>query len=244
MTDPTRTTHLDAEDQRAATVFERYGIDFCCGGNRTLQAACEETGVDAGAVCDELERLRTTPQAPGGATERFNQWALDFLCDYISNQHHAYLREALPRIEALAQKVAGVHGADHPETREIAHLWPELRGEVAKHTQKEELLLFPYVKKLVNAEGLGEAVEPPKFGSAQALIEEMETEHDGTGGHLARLRELSDGFTPPADACNNYRALYDKLRAFDADTKKHVHLENHILFPKTIRLEEELLGRT
>jgi len=233
-----------AQDVRAAAVFERHGIDFCCGGDRTLRQACAEDGVAVQAVLDELQNLDEAVTSTDAGVERYNDWSPDFLADYISNQHHTYVKAALPRIEALAQKVAEVHGADHPETREIARLWPELRKEMSDHTQKEELLLFPYVRQLVRAEREGDSVAPPEFGSARALIEEMEAEHDATGDHLARLRELSGDFVPPADACNSYRVLYDELRAFDADTKKHVHLENHILFPKTIRLEKALLGRT
>ncbi len=250
MMDATHTTQTRAErtlgaivakDQRTAAVFDRHGIDFCCGGDRTLQAACAEADVDVEAVLDDIRQLRATPSSAEVATERFNQWAPDFLCDYITNQHHAYAREALPRIEALAEKVAGVHGEDHRETREIAELWPELRGEMSQHTQKEELLLWPYVKKLVQAEREGTTVQPPKFGSAQALINEMEAEHDDTGDHLARIQALSNGFAPPADACGSFRMLYRELQAFDADTKRHVHLENHVLFPKALRLEERLL---
>lgn len=230
-----------ARDFRASEVFERHGIDFCCGGDRTLQAACEAAGVDVETVLAELRELGQSPPSAEVVTERYNQWELDFLADYIVNQHHAYVKQALPRIEKLAHKVAGVHGADHPETRSIAELWPGLHGEMAKHTQKEELLLFPYVKKLAQAEREGKRVSPPKFGSARALIEEMEAEHDDTGAQLARIKELSDGFAPPPDACQSYRALYQNLKAFDADTKVHIHLENNILFPKVIQWEDRLL---
>lgn len=231
-----------AEDYRAATVFERHGIDFCCGGDRTLPQACDEAGVAVQTVLDDLQNLDDLVPPTEAGVERYNDWSPDFLADYISNQHHTYVKAALPRVEALAQKVAEAHGTDHPETREIAALWPELRGEMARHTQKEELLLFPYVRQLVRAERAGDSVAPPEFGSARALIDEMEAEHDGTGDRLGRIQALSDGFAAPADACASYRALYEELRAFDADTKKHIHLENQILFPKTIRLEERLLA--
>ncbi|MFB6286392.1 MAG: iron-sulfur cluster repair di-iron protein [Candidatus Bipolaricaulia bacterium] len=232
-----------ARDYRAAAVFERHNIDFCCSGDRSLQAACDNAGVDVDTVLSELNELKQTPSAPSAAGEggRYDRWDLDFLADYIVNEHHAYAREALPEIESLAAKVAEAHGEAHPETREIADLWPTLHQEMSDHTQKEELLLFPYVKRLVQAEREGTTVAPPKFGSAQALVDEMEAEHDGTGDHLARIQELSNDFTPPDDACESFRALYEHLRAFDADTKKHIHLENNLLFPKSLQLERQLL---
>jgi len=233
-----------ARDYRAAAVFERHGIDFCCSGNRSLQVACEAAGADVEAVLTELRELEQTPAAPSaaGGGGRYDRWDLDFLADYIVNEHHAYARAALPEIESLAAKVAEAHGEAHPETREIADLWPTLYNEMSDHTQKEELLLFPYIKELVQARDAGDTVAAPKFGSAQALVEEMEAEHDGTGGHLARIEALSNGHTPPSDACESFRALYQQIRAFDADTKKHIHLENNLLFPKTLQLERQLLN--
>ena len=232
-----------ARDYRAATVFERHGIDFCCNGDRTLGTACKAAGADIDTVLAELRELDQTPPAPSVARDggRYDRWDLDFLADYIVNEHHTYARAALPEIESLAAKVADAHGQAHAETREIADLWPTLHNEMSDHTQKEELLLFPYIKQLVQARDTGEAIAAPKFGSAQALVDEMEAEHDGTGDHLARIEALSNGHAPPPDACESFRALYERLRAFDADMKKHIHLENNLLFPKTLQFEERLL---
>lgn len=226
-----------AADYRAAEVFNTYGIDFCCGGQRPLGEACAEQGVPLEEV---LHELKQATRAAGGPFERYDQWALDFLADYIVNQHHAYTRQMIPRLREFAATVADVHGDSHPETRAIAQLWHEASGELAAHMQKEELRLFPYLKQLVQGQKKGRPPAAPAFGSARELIQEMEADHEATGDHLAQVEALSNGFSPPPDACNTYQALYAYLAEFDASTKKHVHLENNILFPKTIDLEEQL----
>ncbi len=228
-----------AADYRAADVFQRLGIDFCCGGGIALAEACREHGVDVEVVRQELAALAQAP----GREEQYGEWTLEFLADYIVNQHHAYARKMTPLLRDYAAAVAEVHGAEHPEVRTIAALFAALSGDMAMHMQKEELLLFPYIRRLLKAQREGERPVTPPFGSAQKLIVAMDAEHDETGDLLAQIETLSDGYTPPEDACNTYRALYAHLKEFDADTKKHVHLENNILFPKTIRLEEELEGR-
>jgi regulator of cell morphogenesis and NO signaling len=146
----------------------------------------------------------------------------------------------LPRITEYAATVVEVHGDAHPETRAIAAIWPQVKGELAMHMQKEELLLFPYIKRLVRHEAEGTVPPAPPFGSAEELVQQMEAEHDETGDALAEIEQLSDGYTIPDDACNTYRALYSFLKELDEATKKHVHLENNILFPKAIEMERSL----
>lgn len=228
-----------AADYRAAEIFQNAGIDFCCGGDVLLSEACREHGVATEALCEELEQLSQTPERG----EQYDQWALDFLADYIVNQHHAYARKMTPLLREYALAVVEAHAEQHPETRGIAELWEKLSGELAMHTQKEELLLFPYIRRLVQADKEGNRAAPPPFGSARELIETMDAEHDQTGDYLAQIEALSNGYTPPDDACNTFRALYASLKEFDADTKKHVHLENNILFPETVRLEDALLAK-
>ncbi len=227
-----------AADYRAADIFQRVGIDFCCGGGIPLSDACREHGVDLEALREELQELAQSP----GRGERYDQWELDFLADYIVSQHHAYARQMTLVLREYATAVAQVHGEEHPETRTIAELFEELSGDMAMHMQKEELLLFPYIRRLLKAQREGGRPVTPPFGSARKLIQAMDEEHDETGDLLAQIAALSGGYTPPEDACNTYRALYANLRELDADTKKHIHLENNILFPKTIRLEGELEG--
>lgn len=225
-------------DYRLAAVFERHGIDFCCGGARSLAQACAEQGVSLETLMDETRQVTAT--ASGG--ERYDQWALDFLADYIVNQFHADNRQTMPQIAGYAATVADVHGANHPETITIAQLWPQVQGDLGMHMRREELLIFPYIKRLVHSQAEGTAPKPLPSGSLKELIGTLEAEHDATGDALAELARLSGGYTPPEDACATYRTLYAMLAQFDADTKKHVHLENNILFPKAISLEEELRG--
>lgn len=222
---------MAASDYRVTRVFEKYGIDFCCGGHKTLGQACAEKDLGTEQVLQELEQAT---QAASGLDERYDQWGLDFLADYIVNQYHTYTKSMLPRVREFADKVADVHGDRHPETHLIAQKWRKLGEEMTAHMQAEETLLFPYIKHLVQ----GEKGSQPPIDSAQQLIGKMEAEHAAVGEALAEIETLSQGFTPPQDACNTYRALYGYLAEFDESTKKHVHLENNILFPKAARLEK------
>ena len=224
-----------AEDYRAAEVFRRHNIDFCCGGNKSVRSACEEKGITMAGLARELEIARRQ-----GSAERYNDWEPDFLADYIVNEFHSHSKKMLPQITEFAEKVAEVHGENHPETRTIAETWRELAGSLAMHTQKEELLLFPYIKQLVQVRKEGGTVRKPVFDSAETLIRTMVEEHDAAGGGLGEIERLSGGFMPPEDACNTFKTLYAWLRDFDEQTKKHVHLENNILYPKALRLEKEI----
>lgn len=225
-----------AADYRTASVFDKYGIDFCCGGQTSIDQACRANGVSLESVLQDLEQVEQVP----GLIERYDQWALDFLADYIVNQFHVYTKDMLPRISEYVETVANVHGEAHPETRAIAALWPDVKSELAMHMQKEELLLFPYIKRLARSEEEGSAPPPPPFGSAEDLIVKMEEEHDNTGSALGKMERVSRGFEAPEDACPTFRTLYAWLKEFDAVTKKHVHMENNILFPRTIELERSL----
>ncbi len=218
-------------DYRFAAVFEKYGIDFCCGGQKLVREACAGRGVSPETILREVTQVAAVP----GRDERYDRWSPDFLADYIVNEFHNYTKEALPQIGDYLTAVVEAHGVAHPETKTIAGLWAGVQAELALHMQKEELLLFPYIRRLVRS---GAAKKPP-FGSAQALIAEMEAEHEATGDALAQIAHHSDSYTPPADACPTYRTLYALLQEFDAATKKHVHLENNILFPKAVGLEGE-----
>lgn len=224
-------------DYRLAALFSRHGIDFCCGGDKALNQACAEKGIDLETLLDEARQVTAAP----GSDEQYDQWALDFLADYIVNQFHNPNRQTMPQIADYAAIVADVHGAAHPETVAIAQLWPRVQGEMGMHTQREELLVFPYIKRLARSQEEGTTPKPLTTGTLKTLIDTLEAEHDATGDALAELARLSDGYSPPDDACPTFRTLYSLLGQFDASTKKHVHLENNILFPKAIRLEEALL---
>lgn len=224
-----------ADDYRATKVFTRHGIDYCCGGDKTIRQACAEREISPAALLAEI----TEVIEQGSAAHNYNDWALDFLADFITNEHHAYVRRMVPQMNGMMDAVVAAHSAHHPEVLEIQRIWQALSGELIMHMQKEDLMLFPYIKRLVRGQQAGERVPRPRFGSAAELIERMEEEHDSTGDQLAALSDLTNGFTPPEDACNTFRSLYGYLAEFQEKTREHVHLENNILFPKTIALEKQ-----
>ena len=229
---------LVASDFRKAEVFRKFGLDFCCGGNKSIKEACDEKGLDTIEVEKAIKAIDDQPKT---MSQDFNNWELDFLADFIVNTHHKYVAASLPMLHEFSTKVAHVHGDNHPEVIEIAELFNAVAEELKMHIQKEEGLLFPYIKELVNAKKKNAPAEPSPFGSIQNPIRMMEAEHVSAGGNLERIHLLSNSFTPPEDACSSYKVLYGKLDEFEKDLHKHIHLENNILFPKAISLEKELL---
>jgi len=225
-----------AQDYRAAAVFREFGLDFCCGGNKTIGEATIAKNVNAEEVKNALQSLDSSIRKE----HNYNEWSLDFLVDYIINNHHEYCRSTLPEINFYAKKVLGAHGDDHPELEEVYYELVKLYSEMIQHLDDEEAVLFPYIRKLVEA---NKNIEMPKasgFGMAAHPISMMEEEHEEAGEAMAKIRRLGDDFTLPDDACATYRVLYENLEAFEKDLHKHVHLENNILFPKALKLEREL----
>lgn len=231
-----------AEDYRRSGIFKKYGIDFCCGGGQPLDEACARKGVDVDTVVREL----ASAYAPSGNGIRFqpDRWSPDFLADYIENEHHTFVRDNLPVLQAFAQKVARVHGHHGPELIEVAACVQELVGEMTSHMQKEEHVLFPYVRELVAARKENRLPSRAGFGAVANPIRVMEDEHEHAGSLMARIRELTSDFTPPEHACNTYRALFVKLEEFEEDLHRHVHLENNILFPAASALEASFDAET
>jgi regulator of cell morphogenesis and NO signaling len=229
-----------AADHRAAAVFARHGIDFCCGGKQTLREACRAKGLEEQPVAAELAQLDLVPVE---LAPRFNTWDLDFLADYVVANHHAYLRTVLPVLRGYTKKIASVHGERHPELLQIAEQFRRVADELEGHMMKEEQILFPYIKELSKAERTGRMLSESPFGTIANPIAVMEQEHEGAGEGLERIRALSGGYTPPADGCTTYRVCFAELRDFEADLHQHVHLENNILFPKAIELESRLAGQ-
>lgn len=225
------------KDYRRAEVFRKFGLDFCCGGKKTLTQACEKKGIDVVAVKEALNKIDAQTSAQ---IDNYDAWELDFLADYIVNKHHTYVKESHPMIFEFSQKVARVHGDRHPELIQLANDYIEIAEELTMHMQKEEMILFPYIKKLVAAKKSGEEIERPPFGSIENPINMMEKEHTAVGEISERMKEMSNHFTPPEDACNSYRVLYAKLNEYDIDLHHHIHLENNILFKKALDLESEL----
>lgn len=228
---------IAAKDLRKAQVFKKYGLDFCCGGKKTVKEACAAKGLDVTKVEKELQQA---DMFPSSRPVPYGDWSLDFLSDYIVNTHHTYVRKTLPDIRAYAEKVMKVHGKQHPELVRVHELVEEIYAELSAHLVKEEKVLFPYVKELVVAKDRSQLLQEAHLGSVQNPINMMEMEHEVVGENLEEIRRLSDNYTLPEDACASYSLLYRMLDEFEEDLHLHIHLENNILFPKALDLEKQL----
>ncbi len=231
---PEKTTVRDVvvDDYRTAAVFQKYGLDFCCGGGAPIAEAAANKNVDTKVLLAELETVRS-----GGSDNepRVTEWGADFLAEFIVQNHHRYVQSVLPAIRQHANKVAKVHGAAHPETIEIARLFNDMANDLESHMRKEETVLFPWIKALVAANPGQDSFPAP--GTVANPVRMMEAEHEVAGETMRKIRRLSSDYTPPPEACMTYRVLYQELREFETDLHRHVHLENNILFPKALPLE-------
>jgi len=225
-----------AEDYRTAAVFSKHKIDFCCNGNRTIEEACEKKGIDSNMLVEELENVLNTKT---GQSIDYKSWPLDLLAEYIEKKHHRYVQEKIPVLRQFLDKLCRVHGERHPELYKITELFNASAGELAFHMKKEELILFPFVKKMVAAELNTSAVKSPQFGTVENPIAMMMEEHDTEGERFREITALTDNYNPPADACNTYRVTFAMLKEFEEDLHLHIHLENNILFPGAIKLEQK-----
>lgn len=225
-----------AEDYRTAAVFSKYKIDFCCNGSRTINETCEKKGIDINILLDELKHVLNEKR---GESIDYKSWPLDLLIDYIEKKHHRYVEEKIPVLRQFLDKLCRVHGGRHPELLKINELFTASAGELAAHMKKEELILFPFVKKMVNATLQQGAIQAPGFGTVENPIAMMMQEHDNEGERFRQIAELTNNYNPPADACNTYRVTFAMLEEFEKDLHLHIHLENNILFPKAIKLEEQ-----
>lgn len=227
---------IAAKDLRKAQIFKKHGLDFCCGGKKTVKQACAEKGLDVTAIEQELQQAEGIP---GARPLPYNDWSLSFLADYIVNTHHAYVRKNLPDIRQYAAKVARVHGGRHPELQSVHTLVEEVSAELTEHMAKEERVLFPYISRLEKAAAEGAAVSAP-FGTVENPVRMMEMEHESVGRSLEEIRNLTSSYTLPEDACASYSLLYRLLAEFEDDLHLHIHLENNILFPKALGIEKNL----
>lgn len=217
------------QDFRAAEVFKNAGIDFCCGGNQSLEEACSDKKLDISAIETQLAKLEdSTPDA----SYNFKEWNLDFLIDYIVNTHHKTVLNLLPQLTFYTQKIAEVHGANHPELLEIATLFSQINVELLQHLKNEEEVLFPAIKELLTSNSVS---------SKATIISEitrMAKEHEFAGGAMDTINILSHNYLVPEDGCNTYTVTYKLLEQFEDDLHIHVHLENNILYPKALALAE------
>lgn len=226
-----------AENFRTAAIFSEYGIDFCCRGNRPLDEVCNKKNI----VLDEiLEKLNISASQQQDNMQAFNTWPLDLLAIYIEKTHHRYVESKIPVLLQFLEKLGKVHGESYPELREIESLFKEVAGELAQHMKKEELVLFPRIKKMVKSMEENRLLEPANFGTVQNPISMMEHEHDNAGQIFRNISKLSNGYTSPEDACNTYRVAFSILDEFEKDLHLHIHLENNILFPKALKMEQML----
>jgi len=234
----TRVREIVSANPSAVKVLEQAGVDYCCGGEKSLHEACMHTGVSSEEILKRLEENRKQA-GPGEAN-----WAaasLSTLTQHIRDKHHKYVREALPRLRALAAKVKAQHGPNHRELTEIEKQFFNLGQELYMHMQKEEQILFPYIEALECASAGNGTLEPPFFQSVRNPIHSMMHDHDSAGEALRAMRKLSSGYQAPADGCESYRELYRGLQEFEADLHTHIHLENNILFPRAVELEAAVL---
>lgn len=229
---------IAAKDLRKAEVFKKYGLDFCCGGKKTVKEACAEKGIDVTKVENEL--LHTDNLPVGGRALPFNDWNLSFLADYIVNTHHSYVKKVIPDLQAYSEKVTKVHGRQHPELIEINKRVNDVCEEMAPHVIKEEKILFPFIKQLEAASNKELELDNGFFKSVQSPIDMMVHDHEIVGKKMEEIRELSKNYTLPEDACASYSFLFKSLDEFENDLHIHVHLENNILFPKALAMEKNL----
>ena len=233
----TTVRELAIENAGATRVFEKLGIDYCCGGNRTLEQACHAASVSVNQVLESLEAARQ----PSATHEPGHDWQAAPLGDLISHitaTHHKYTRDEMARLGPLFAKVCSVHGTNHPELLQLREIFAGLSQELAAHLMKEEMVLFPYIIRMEEAIVEKTPILPPPFGTVQNPISMMEHEHDSAGNALRNLREIGHGYATPGDACISFQTLYKALAEFEADLHQHIHLENNILFPRAIEMEK------
>lgn len=227
-----------AKDLRKSEVFKKYGIDFCCGGKKTVKQVCEEQGLDYQQVLADLQEPIEGPAT--GANMNYEDWALDFLADFVVNTHHSYVRKYLPEIKQYAAKVAQVHGPQHPELHEVNSLFLQVDQEMTEHMVEEEEVLFSTIKKIVEAQKNNTQYENNTGKTFGELVRETEEEHDSVGRAMERIRKITDNYTLPSDACTSYSLLFQMLEEFESDLFIHIHLENNVLFVKAEEIEASL----
>lgn len=228
-----------AEDYRTAQVFKSHKIDFCCKGNRTLQEVAKKKGLDLETLWEELDAVQNNNT---GDQPDFKTWPLDLLIDYIEKKHHRYVEQQIPILKQYLNKLCHVHGNKHPELFGIFEHFSGSAGELAMHMKKEELVLFPWIRKMVSMAQNEKELGHPQFGTVKNPIQMMMEEHDNEGERFRKIAALSSDYTPPADACNTYRVAFSLLQEFEEDLHRHIHLENNILFPKAEILEKRVLN--
>lgn len=228
-------------NHKAASVFEKYHLDFCCKGKRTLATACAEQQIPLRDIREELAEMFLKNDRD---VFDFESMSLTQLCDYIVDTHHAYVKKELPQLHAYLEKVANKHDDRHPELRKIFQTFAAVKEEMQGHMKKEEVILFPRIKELEKLSGAAYDGLQLNIAYLKSPITVMEQEHDHAGSMMNEIRILTNNYRPPQDACTTYQLSFASLQAFELDLHQHVHLENNILFPGAVELFSGLQQKT
>jgi regulator of cell morphogenesis and NO signaling len=221
---------------QSTRLFERLKIDYCCGGNKPLAEACASAGVDVGSVMEMLTEVTQSNANEEGALD-FQKLTPTKLITHIVETHHVFTKSEMDRLQSLADKVLAGHGGNHPELIHLDELLTRLRADLMPHMMKEEQILFPYIVAMENATNQNRPLPFAPFGTVNNPIRMLMREHDAAGEMMREVRALTSDYKTPADACNSYKTLYQALENFEKDLHQHIHLENNILFPKALTLE-------
>lgn len=222
---------------KTASVFQDNDIDFCCGGDKTISEACKNAGLDPEKLIDQLELIAEQNDAD---SQYINGLSLEELSDYVVKRHHNYVRESILPLRKNLEKICQVHGSHHPELFEINRLFSESSGDLTMHMQKEELMLFPYIRRMELSSKNGAPLPNSPFGPVSNPISMMLAEHQQEGDRFEQISKLSGNYKIPEDACTTYEITLRQLQDFENDLHRHIHLENNILFPKAIEMEKNL----
>ncbi len=232
--DETTIGEFVAHDFRTAALFSKYKIDFCCKGNKTLNEVCEAKGLNVQQIEDEINAVL---ESNSSSEMDFKSFSPSFLIDYILETHHDYIQEKTPILLTYLDKLCKVHGERHPELFEINNLFKISAAELLNHLQKEEMILFPFIKTMSDAIKNHETIQQPGFGTVDNPIAVLQHDHETEGNLFAKISELTNEYNPPIDACQTYKVTFAMLKEYEQDLHKHIHLENNILFHKAKELE-------
>ena len=236
ITKDTTVGEIVANDFRTSTIFKNNGIDFCCDGDLNLATACNKKSTNEDNLINQINGLMSQKNE---SSVDYNSWPIDLLAEYIQKRHHKYAEAKIGEIMPYLEKIERVHGQRHPELGEVLEIFKATAGEITVHMKKEELMIFPYIKKMMKAGELGKGIQTQQ-GGLKNPIKMLLHEHDDEGDKFRRIAQLTNNYTAPEDGCNTYRITLAMLKEFEEDLHLHIHLENNILFPKAIRMEEEI----
>ncbi|PBJ10097.1 iron-sulfur cluster repair di-iron protein [Flavobacterium sp. ACN6] len=235
LTNKTTIGEIAADDFRTTAVFSKYHIDFCCKGYRTIEEVCKKRDIDENILMEHIEKARTSS---ANQSFDFKTWPVDMIADYVTKTHHKYVEEKSPIILQYLNKLCGIHGAVHPELHEIHIIFSKSIMDLTAHMKREELVLFPFIKKMRSAQSKGTSFETPAFFSIENPITTLKEDYITEGERFRRIASLTNNYKPPIDSCVTYKTVFTMLEEFDKDLKKHIQIENNILFPKAIELEK------